>query len=169
MMKVSILALVPAALVAAPTFTKDVAPILYQRCVQCHRPNDIAPMSLLDYPSARPWAKSIRKMVEGRRMPPWGADPHVGKWANDMSLTDQEIATVVAWVEQGAVEGDRAALPAQPTFKEGWQLGTPDYVIELDPVTVPGKSDDLFPEQWVSLKDLPGTRWVRAIEFLPGD
>ncbi len=120
------------------TFSKDVAPIFFANCAQCHRPGDIAPMSLLDYESARPWAKSIRKMVEARRMPPWGADPHVGTWANDMSLSDQEIATVVAWVEQGAPEGDPSALPKAPTFKEGWQLGTPDYVIELDPVTVPG-------------------------------
>jgi len=153
----------------AVTFSEDVAPILFANCAQCHRPGDIAPMSLLDYASARPWAKSIRKMVETRLMPPWGADPHVGKWANDMSLTDQEIATLVAWVEQGAPEGDRAALPAAPTFKEGWQLGTPDYVIELDPVAVPGESEDLFPEQWVELADLKETHWVRAMEFLPGD
>ena len=151
------------------TFSKDVAPIFFANCAQCHRPGDIAPMSLLDYESARPWAKSIRKMVEARRMPPWGADPHVGTWANDMSLSDQEIATVVAWVEQGAPEGDPSALPKAPTFKEGWQLGTPDYVIELDPVTVPGSSEDLFPEQWVELSKMTETRWVRAIEFLPGD
>jgi hypothetical protein len=151
------------------TWSADVAPIVFANCVQCHRPGDIAPMSLLDYPSARPWAKSIRKMVESRLMPPWGADPHVGVWANDMSLDEREIATLVAWVEQGAPEGDPAAAPTPPTRTEGWQLGTPDYVIELDPVTVPGASEDLFPEQWVELEGLDATHWVRAIEFLPGD
>ena len=154
---------------APVTFTRNVAPIVFANCVQCHRPGAIAPMSLLDYASARPWAKSIRKVVETRMMPPWGADPHVGTWANDMSLTDAEIQTIVAWVEQGAPEGDPSALPQPPTFKEGWQLGTPDYVIELDPVTVPGESEDLFPEQWVELSGLAEERWVRAIEFLPGD
>ncbi|HVR30578.1 MAG TPA: cytochrome c [Thermoanaerobaculia bacterium] len=153
----------------AVTWSEDVAPIVFANCVQCHRPGEVAPMSLLDYSSARPWAKSIRRMVEARLMPPWGADPHVGKWANDMSLTDEEIATLVAWVEQGAPEGDRAALVEAPTFPEGWRLGPPDYVIELDPVTVPGDSEDLFPEQWVELSDLTETRWVRAIELLPGD
>src|SRR5258708_15740490 len=95
--KVLTLALLAASLAAAaPTFSKDVAPILYKRCVECHRPNDIAPMSLLDYKSARPWAKAIRESVLTRRMPPWFADPHYGSFANDPRLSPDHIMTVHA-------------------------------------------------------------------------
>jgi hypothetical protein len=90
-MKVPILAILAAGLApAATTFTKDVAPILYARCVQCHQPNDIAPMSLLDYKSARPWAKSIREAVLTGKMPPWFADPHYGNFANDARLSARD-------------------------------------------------------------------------------
>ena len=88
------------------TFTKDVAPIFFARCAGCHRPNDIAPMSLLDYQSARPWAKSIREAVLIRKMPPWFADPHFGSFANDARLSDKEIETIKSWVDAGAPEGD---------------------------------------------------------------
>src|SRR5438552_19171216 len=91
-----------APLAAAPTFTKDVAPILFQHCAGCHRPNDIAPMSLLDYKSARPWAKSIREAVLTRKMPPWFADPHFGTFSNDSRLSTREIDTIKAWVDYGA-------------------------------------------------------------------
>src|SRR5258706_14051356 len=90
--------------VAAPTFSKDVAPILYQHCAGCHRPNDIAPMSLLDYKSARPWAKSIREAVLTRKMPPWFADPHFGTFSNASRLSTREIDTIKARVADGANE-----------------------------------------------------------------
>jgi len=106
---------------AAPTFTKDVAPILYQRCVQCHRPNDIAPMSLLDYKSARPWARAIRESVLSRKMPPWFADPHYGSFANDARLSAAEIETIKAWVDAGAPEGNPRELPPEPVVVEGWR------------------------------------------------
>src|SRR5579859_699972 len=93
-----------AAAMAAPTFTKDVAPIFFSHCAGCHRPNDIAPMSLLDYKSARPWAKAIREAVLSRKMPPWFADPHYGVFSNDARLADREIETVKAWVDAGAPE-----------------------------------------------------------------
>ena len=105
-MKSAVLALsMSAAAMAAPTFSKDVAPIFYQHCVACHHPNDVAPMSLVDYSSARPWAKAIREAVLTRKMPPWFADPHYGKFANDARLSPAEIATVEAWVAGGASEG----------------------------------------------------------------
>src|SRR5579885_1375920 len=91
---------------AAPTFSKDIAPILYKHCAGCHRPDDIAPMSLLDYKSARPWAKAIREAVLTRKMPPWFADPHYGKFSNDARLSDREVETVRAWVDGGSPEGD---------------------------------------------------------------
>ena len=84
------------------TFTKDVAPIFYRECVQCHRPNDLAPMSLLTYKEARPWARSIRKKVVSKQMPPWHADPVFGEFINDARLKDEEIAIIDAWVKNGA-------------------------------------------------------------------
>src|SRR6266403_3835821 len=121
MRKVPILAILAASLAtAATTFTKDVAPILYERCVQCHRPNDIAPMSLLDYKSARPWAKSIREAVLTGKMPPWFADPHFGSFANDPRLSTGEIETIEAWADGGAIEGNPLDLPRAPFFVDGW-------------------------------------------------
>ena len=114
-----------------PTFTKDIAPILYKNCAGCHRPGEIAPMSLLDYQSARPWAKSIRQAVLSRKMPPWFADPTYGTFANDPRLSDQEISKIKAWVDGGSPEGDSADLPPKPTFVEGWKLGKPDIVIDI--------------------------------------
>jgi hypothetical protein len=114
------------------TFTKDVAPILYESCATCHRPGEIAPMSLLTYKEVRPWAKSIREVVAERRMPPWLADPHYGEFANDRSLSQQEIATIIAWVDGGAKEGDPKDLPPKPTFPtSGWSIGEPDVVLSM--------------------------------------
>src|SRR5438270_13708193 len=87
------------------TFTKDVAPIFYQSCASCHRPGEIAPMSLLSYKEARPWAKSIREKVIDRAMPPWHADPNYGHFKNDRRLSQREIDTITAWVDGGAKEG----------------------------------------------------------------
>ncbi|MCY3965015.1 MAG: thiol-disulfide isomerase [Acidobacteria bacterium] len=160
----------PAAAAAdgATVFSTDVAPILMRHCVGCHRPGEIAPMSLLTYREARPWARSIQRVVSSGRMPPWFANPEHGKWANDARLSPEEIETIVAWVEGGAKPGDPARMPEQPRFRDGWQLGEPDYVIELPPVTVPATGPDLAPTQLVRL-DIPERRWVRAVEFQPGD
>ena len=111
----------------APTFTKDVAPIFYHHCAGCHRPNDIAPMSLLDYKSARPWAKSIREAVLTRKMPPWFADPHLGSFSNDSRLSEREIETIKAWVDDGAKEGDAQRSAAGAAFSSkagGWASRT---------------------------------------------
>src|SRR6266508_3321359 len=89
-----------------PTFAKDVAPILYRNCVECHRQNAMAPMSLMTYDDARPWARAIKQKVVAREMPPWGADPTVGKYANDPSLTRAEIDTIAGWVDGGAPLGN---------------------------------------------------------------
>ncbi len=88
-----------------PTFAKDVAPIFYAKCAECHRPTMFAPMSLIKYEDARPWAKSIRNRVAARTMPPWGADPSHGTFKNDPRLTDKEIETILAWVDAGAPKG----------------------------------------------------------------
>src|SRR5207249_3141392 len=120
-----------------PTFTRDVAPILYSRCLACHRAGEVAPMSLLTYEEARPWARSIKNKVVARQMPPWQADPHVGVFANDPRLTDAQITTIAAWVDAGAPQGDPTDLAKPPTFTDGWQLGEPDQIIELPEVQIP--------------------------------
>src|ERR1700690_1150048 len=154
--------------VAAPTFSKDVAPILYQHCAGCHRPNDIAPMSLLDYKSARPWAKSIREAVLTRKMPPWFADPHFGSFSNDSRLSAREMETIKAWVDDGAKEGDVSLLPAAPRFAQGWRLGKPDIVVDIgkDFVTSPG--NDAYEHFTVPTNFTEG-KWIRAAEIRPGN
>ncbi len=150
------------------TFSRDVAPILFANCVSCHRPGDIAPMSLLTYDQVRPWAKSMRAKVSSREMPPWSADPAVGRFRNDMSISDSEIDTIIRWIDQGTPRGDPSDIPVAPEFPPPgeWQLGTPDYVITLPEVTVPAEGPDIFPNVNVPL-DIPENRWIRAIETLP--
>ena len=114
-----------------PTFNKNVLPILEKRCQDCHRPGEAAPMSLINYQDARPWAKAIRQAVISRKMPPWFADPHVGKFLNDRSLSQDEIDTLVAWVDGGAKEGDPKDAPAPRNFVEGWNIGKPDLVLQM--------------------------------------
>src|SRR5580658_2476429 len=130
-MRLPVLALVlsAAASAASPvTFNKDILPIFESKCQDCHRPGEAAPMSLLGYSDARPWAKSIKQAVVTRKMPPWFADPHVGQFANDRSLSQKEIDTLVAWVDAGAPEGNPKDAPAARTFVEGWNIGKPDLV-----------------------------------------
>jgi hypothetical protein len=113
------------------TFNKDVAPIFFKNCAECHRPGEAAPFSVLSYKDVRPWAKSIREKIISREMPPWHADPQVGEWANDRRLKQQEIDTITAWIDGGAMEGDANDLPAAPQFTEGWSIGKPDAVLEM--------------------------------------
>src|SRR6185295_8209614 len=113
------------------TFSKDVAPIFFNNCAECHRPGEAAPMSLLSYKEARPWAKSIKEKVVTKQMPPWHADPHYGKFSNDRRLTQAQIDTVAQWVDQGAKEGNPKDLPAAPKFVEGWVIGKPDIVLQM--------------------------------------
>src|SRR3954469_25496783 len=116
----------------APTFAKDVAPIFYKACVECHRPTMFAPMSLMTYDDARPWARSIKQRVVARAMPPWGADAPHGLFKNDPTLTPAEIDTISAWVDGGAPRGDDTDLPARPEFADGWTIGTPDAVFTME-------------------------------------
>src|SRR5215472_11987321 len=117
------------------TFTKDVVPILQRSCQNCHRPNNIAPMSFLTYQEARPWARSIKEKVVKRDMPPWFIDQTIGirKFKDDPSLTDQEIATIVAWVDGGAPEGNRADMPPPRKFEDTdrWHIGKPDLIVTM--------------------------------------
>lgn len=150
------------------TFTKDVAPILYQNCVSCHRPGEVAPMALRTYDEVRPWAKAIRDVVSSRKMPPWFADPNHGTWANDARLTDEQVAVILNWVDNGSPRGNPDDLPELPHFPDGWQLGEPDFVIELPEIDVPATGPDYFPDLQVTV-DIPEDRWVRAVEVRPGN
>jgi hypothetical protein len=154
------------------TFSKDVAPILQRSCVGCHRPGQIAPMSLANYEDARPWARSIKARVSTRDMPPWHLDRHVGiqKFKNDPSLTDDEVETIVKWVDTGAPRGNPADMPPPPQFAEGaeWQIGKPDLVVRIPAYKVPATGPDLFPDVFAAL-DLPEDRYIRAIQTRPVD
>jgi mono/diheme cytochrome c family protein len=118
---------------APVTFTKDIAPILQNRCQNCHRPGDMAPMSLVTYEEVRPWVRSIKARVAAREMPPWHIERNIGiqKFKGDPSLTDKEIATIVAWVDRGAPMGNPADLPPARAFDDDdkWHIGTPDLII----------------------------------------
>ena len=126
------------------TYSADVAPILYKHCATCHHPDDIAPMPLLTYRQTRPWAAAIREAVLTRQMPPWKADPRYGKWSNDWSLGDAEIATIKAWVDQGSKEGDPQRLPAAPVFSTDWRIGKPDVIISIPPHSLTADGPDEY-------------------------
>src|ERR1051325_7092820 len=165
----SFAATLPAATAPANiTFPKDVAPILYDRCVQCHRPSSIAPMSLLDYKSARPWAKSIREAVLTRKMPPWFADPHYGHFSNDARLNARQMEIIKAWVDSGANEGNPKDLPPLPQFAEGWSSGKPDIIIDIgqDYPVRPGADDY---EHFIVPTNLKEGILVRGADPRPGN
>jgi hypothetical protein len=151
------------------TFSRDAAPIFFDRCVSCHRPGEIAPFSLLTYSDARPWARSIKQQVLTRRMPPWFLDPSHGSFQNSTQLTAKEIETLVAWVDGGAREGNRADLPAEPQFGTGWEIGTPDLVLKMSaPFKIPASGEiplATLPTPYVFAEDT----WVQAIEIRPGN
>ncbi|HEY6392404.1 MAG TPA: thiol-disulfide isomerase [Bryobacteraceae bacterium] len=152
----------------AQTFSKDVAPILYQHCASCHRPGDIAPMPLLTYEQVRPWAKSIREKVSLGQMPPWHATQPRGTFSNDRRLTDAEKDTLSRWVKDGAPQGDPKDLPPAPTFTEGWEIGAPDAILSM------AKSYDVPPSGKINYQyftvptNFSQDKWVRAIEVRPG-
>ncbi len=158
------------------TFSKDVAPIFQAKCQSCHEPGSIAPMSLTTFRESRPWAKSIKARVASRQMPPWHIDRSVGvqKFKNDMSLTDAEIATVVAWVDQGGVEGNPADFTAKPVAKGlYWQgerdgYGPPDLVVTAPMQTMPAVNQDVW---WRPTSEIPITepRWVKMVEIRPAN
>src|SRR5438045_2905498 len=152
MRKIHLLAIFGGALMARAetpakvTFTKDVAPILARACQNCHRPDSIAPMSLLTYRDARPWSRSIKEKVVRRDMPPWFIDRNVGvhHFKDDPSLSDAEIATIAAWVDAGAPEGNPADMPPPRQFADAseWSFGMPDLVVSSPLITVKAVGPD---------------------------
>ena len=149
------------------TYTKDVAPILNQRCVECHRSGEVAPMTFTSYKEVRPWAKAIKERVLTRVMPPWFADPHYGDFKNDRRLTQQEMDTIAAWVNAGAPEGDPSDLPAKPQFTEGWNIGKPDQIIDFG-VDFDVPSSGVVPYQYFKVPtNFTEDKWIEAAEIRP--
>jgi hypothetical protein len=157
------------ALAGPPTFTKDVAPILYKSCVECHRPDAMAPMPLITYEDVRPWARAVKQKAMKREMPPWGADPAIGKFSNDVSLKQSEIDTIAAWVDAGAPQGNPADLPPAPKYATGWSIGKPDLIFKMQqPFNVP--ADGTVPYSYVTIPtNLKEDIWIRGVELKPTD
>ena len=153
---------------ASPTFSKDVAAILYSRCLECHRQGEAARMAFTSYAEVRPWAKAIKQAVLTRKMPPWLADPHFGSFRNDRRLPEEAIQTIVAWVNAGAPEGNPREMPPLPHFETGWRIGKPDAVFDI------GTDYDVPAEGVVSYQyftvptHFTEDRWVEAAEVRPG-
>ena len=158
----------PAPSAAVPTFTKDVAPILYKNCTGCHRPGEIGPMSLLTYDDVRPRAKAIRDKVGDGLMPPWHADKAHGRFANDRSLSDADKSVLLRWANNGAPQGDPKDLPPLPTYVDGWALGQPDAVIEM-PTDYKVPSDGFVEYEYFEIpSNFTEDKWVQSVEVRPG-
>lgn len=157
---------------AIPTFARDVAPILYENCVTCHRPNNIAPMALIEYADVRPWARSIKDVVVSREMPPWPADPRNSmKFRNERYLDQRDVDTLAAWVDAGAPRGNDADLPPRPDFPAEWTYegGEPDYVFEL-PVeyTVAAEGEEDYIDFYTEMP-WDEDRFAEVLELRPSD
>jgi len=154
---------------AVPTFARDVAPILYKNCTTCHRPGEIAPMSLLTYEDARPYARAIRDEVGEGHMPPWHADAPHGTFENERRLTDEEKKTLLDWVAGGAPRGNGKDLPPQPVYTEGWSVGKPDVVFEMaEDYKVPAEGTVAY-EYFYIPTNFTEPKFVQSIEVRPGN
>lgn len=153
----------------SPTFTKHVAPILWKNCASCHRPGEVGPFSLLTYDDAAKRASFLADITADRRMPPWKAEPNFGHFNDERILSDADIKTLREWAKAGAPEGDKKDLPTPPQFVEGWQLGTPDLILEMpEEFEVPADGPDIYR---CFVLPIPTTenRTVAAAEFRPGN
>jgi hypothetical protein len=152
-----------------PTFYKDVLPILQNNCQECHRAGEIGKMPLTTYQQTRPWAAAIKESVLLKKMPPWFADPHYGKFSNDRSLTKDQIDTLAAWADKGAKEGNAKDAPPARKFLDGWNIPTPDLVIQMPaPFSVPASGEIDY--QYIVLPtNFKEDKWIRMAETRPTD
>ena len=153
----------------AVTFTKDVAPVLERNCQTCHRPGEAAPFSLLTYEQARPWAKAMKEAVRMKKMPPWFADPHYGKFSNDRSLAQKDADTIAAWADAGAPEGDPKDMPAPLDFVDGWSIPKPDVVYELPRAYQIPASGTIEYQKVIVPSGFTQDKWVQFAEARPDD
>jgi len=151
------------------TFNHDIAPILYRTCAQCHRPGEAGPFPLLTFTDAKSHARQIAAVAKSRFMPPWLPEKGILKFSDDLRLTEDEIARIQAWVEQGVAEGNPQDLPPMPKFVEGWQLGKPDVIVKATkPYALPPSGSDNY-WNFVFRSPADRTRWLKAMEIRPGD
>ncbi len=161
--------LAAAAPVPETTFYKDVLPVLEKNCQSCHRPGEAAPMSFLTYEATRPYAKSIKSAVLSKKMPPWFADPHYGKFSNDRTLSETDVKTLVSWVDGGAKAGNAKDAPAPVKFAEGWAIGQPDAVFEV-PTAFVVPTSGTIDYQYVRLPtNFTEDKYVQFAEARPSD
>lgn len=153
---------------AIPTFTKDVAPILFKNCTTCHRPGGLGPFSLLDYDSAKANIADIKDAVKAGYMPPWHAEGPHGTFKNDRRLTANEKQTILRWIDGGAKKGDMKALPPTPVYPSSWELGKPDAIVTMnEEFTVPASGTVEY--QYFEIPTgFTEDKWIQAIEFMPG-
>jgi hypothetical protein len=152
----------------SPTFYKDVLPILQEHCQSCHRPDEVAPMPLVTYQQTHPWAHAIAHAVEMKMMPPWFADSRYGHFANDPSLTEQQIATITRWAEANAPAGDEHDAPPPRKWAGGWNIPQPDLVVKMPkPVRIPAGGEIEYSYEIVPTR-FAEDRWVQMAEFRPG-
>ncbi|SVD90822.1 uncharacterized protein METZ01_LOCUS443676, partial [marine metagenome] len=154
-----------------PTFHKDIEPIFQRSCQVCHRPNNMAPMSLMSYQETRPWARSIKNKVEVREMPPWHIDHKVGVqgFKNDRSLSDDEIETIALWVDSGAPRGNPEDAPSPVEFQEfgAWTI-EPDVIVSSPPHTVPAEAGDWWGD-YIVPSGVTSDRYIQALQTKAGD
>ena len=160
---------VDAASAAPVTFAKDVAPILFERCGACHRPDGAAPFSLLTFAAAKQHASQIALVTKRRVMPPWKSEPGYGEFVGQQPLSDEQIDTLERWVRDGTLEGDAADLPAAPRWSGNWQLGTPDLVVAVPTPYLLGADGRDISRVFVLPIPIDEVRYVRGIEFHPGN
>ncbi len=157
-----------AAQVTKPTFTEDVAPIIFQNCVPCHRPGEAAPFPLMTFDQVRRHGRQIAEVTESKFMPPWHAEAGHVEFLDPRALADEQIATLRRWYEGGMPEGAAAHLPELPVFPEGWQFGKPDLIVKMEqPFKLYAEGPDIY-RNFVFPLNLPEDKYVRAIEFRPG-
>ena len=157
-----------AAQTSVPTFSKDVAPILYKNCVTCHRPGEIAPMPLLTYTDAKTYRAEIIDEVGQGHMPPWHANAEPGTFTNERHLSAADKDTILRWARGGTPQGNPADMPAVPTFTEGWQLGQPDVVFEMDKPYAVQATGEIPYEYFYIPTNFTEAKWIKSIEVRPG-
>ena len=154
---------------AKVTYTRDIAPIVHARCLNCHRKGQVAPFALATYEQTAKRARQIVRVTQDRIMPPWIPSPGHEKFVDERWLTDRELELFKAWEQSGRAKGDEADLPPSPKFAEGWRLGQPDLLVKMtEPFTVPADGPDLL-QNFVIPIDIPEDKLVAAVEFHPGN
>ncbi len=151
------------------TYSKDIRPIVEQKCVGCHNPKGMAPFSLTTYDSVKEWAPMIESVLEDRRMPPWHADPRYGTWADNRGLSEADLKKFLSWLGAGLVPGDPNQLVSRtPTALNGWLLGKPDFIVETPKYEIRATGLSYFENDFHKLAVSEDT-WIRAVEILPGN